>query len=82
MISQLSDPPEIQAGYLLRRLKMKRIIEQTSEYTIIELSLDQNGLIVDAQYIVRYKCTPKEDICSTLEGAREAAKKRLGKEDK
>lgn len=61
---------------------MKKIIEQTPEYTIIELPLDQKGHIVNAQYIVQYKSTPKEDICSTLEGAREAAKKRLGKEDK
>ena len=60
----------------------KRIVEQSSEYSITEISLEQNGQLIDRKYIVRYKDTPREDSFLTLEKAQNAIKKHFKKEDK
>ena len=61
---------------------MKKIIEQTSEYTITGMSMDQNGQLIDQKYLVEYKDTPKIDTCLTFKEAQDAVKKHFKKEDK
>ena len=64
------------------RMTKERIIEQSSEYTIIEMSFEPNGQLIDQKYRVEYKDMPKIDTCLTLEEAQDAIKKHFKKEGK
>ncbi len=61
---------------------MKRIVDQKTDYIITEISIEQNGRVIDRKYSVEYKDTPKTDVCLTIEEAFETVRKHFKKEDK
>lgn len=58
---------------------MKNIVKQTEFYTICELTLKVHVGLVDTKYIISYKDTPREDICSTYKEALDIAEKHVQK---